>query len=930
MPVRIYEISKQLGMENKQVLAKAKELGIAAARVASSSLDKITAEYLVEQIKLTLPAPVAPPPVPTPEPVAEPPAPPPAPTEIPPPGTTATPVITIEAKTETATMPQGAPTPTVEAIEEQPPVTATATVVLEPETAPLQRESAPPAAEPVETEPPIETAPPSHVEPPPAREPAPTPQTPAPEVEAPPALQPETKAEPAPSEPQPAPAPGPVAKSAPAEPTPPAPVPEIKAAPAAPPPPPLPPPEPPKPKIGDKVGFIQLRPKLNRNTDKSVPGKTPRTGEGRRGEGGRRGDVRPGRAAVAPSAPASGARPGVARGGLRGSEARVSAKAALPADAAVISIKPPIVVRELAEQLKQKPFKIIADLIELGEFATVNQAIDEAAAQKVCAKYGYRFEVERRERGSGLVHAPVKKVELDVEDKLEDLLPRAPVVTIMGHVDHGKTTLLDVIRKSNVVAGEAGGITQHIGAYTISFPHPERKGELAQITFLDTPGHAAFSSMRARGANVTDLVVLVVAANDGVMPQTLEALNHAKAAGVPILVAVNKIDHPNAQPLKVRQQLQDKGLTPDNWGGDTIYVDVSALTKQNVDKLIEMILLQADLLELKANPNRPAKGNVIESGLQPGGPTATVLVRKGTLRVGDIMICSQYYGRVRALINEEGKRLREAGPSVAVKVLGLNGVPEAGLEFSVVQDEKAARQLAEERAEEARMLGQGTAARTKITLENLFDQLASTNTKVLKVVVKADTQGSVEAIVDALKEIESQKVSLEVIHSAVGTITESDVALASASEAVILGFHTRVDSGVADKAKHEGVQIKLYAIIYELIDQVKEAMAGLLEPLLKDVTVGSAEVRKVFQLSKGGPVAGCMVTSGRIVKGKVRVRRRKEVIYEGLTQSLRRFQDEVNEVRAGMECGIRIEGFGDFLPGDAIECYALEKIAQKL
>jgi translation initiation factor IF-2 len=606
-----------------------------------------------------------------------------------------------------------------------------------------------------------------------------------------------------------------------------------------------------------------------------------------------------------------------------------AAKIVLPADAKVISIKPPIVVRELAEQLKQKPFKVIADLMQMGVFATVNQAIDESVAQKVCAAYGYRFEVEKRERGSGLVHAPVKKVELDVEDKPEDLIPRAPVVTIMGHVDHGKTSLLDVIRKSNVAAGEAGGITQHIGAYTISFPHPERKKELAQITFLDTPGHAAFSSMRARGANVTDIVVLVVAANDGVMPQTLEALNHARAAKVPILVAVNKIDHPNANPLKVRQQLQDKELVPDDWGGDTIFVDVSALTHQNVDKLIEMLLLQADLLELKANPNRRAKGNVIESGLEPGGPTATVLVRKGTLRVGDIIICGQYYGRVRALINEDGKRQKEAAPSVAVKVLGLNGVPEAGLEFSVVEDEKAARELAGQRAQEAKALGLES-GRAKVTLETLFDQLASSGNKVLKVVVKADTQGSVEAIVEALKKIESDKVALEIIHSAVGTITDSDVALAAASSAVILGFHTRVDSGVADKAKHEGVQIKLYAIIYELIDQVKEAMAGLLEPILKDVTIGAAEVRKIFQLSKGAPVAGCMVASGRILKGKVRVRRRKEVIYEGITQSLRRFQDEVNEVRAGMECGIRIEGFSEFQLGDNIECYTVEKVAQRL
>src|SRR5438552_1256106 len=499
----------------------------------------------------------------------------------------------------------------------------------------------------------------------------------------------------------------------------------------------------------------------------------------------------------------------------------------------------------------------------------------------------------------------------------------------MGHVDHGKTTLLDVIPKSNVAAKEAGGITQHIGAYTISIPHPERKNELQQITFLDTPGHAAFSSMRARGANVTDIVVLVVAANDGVMPQTLEALSHAQAAKAPIIVAVNKSDHPNANPMKVRQQLQDKGLVCEEWGGNTIFVDVSALTKQGVDKLLEMIVLQAEVLELKANPDRPAKGNVIESGLEPGGPTATVLVRKGTLRVSDVIICGQYYGRVRALINEEGKRQKEAGPSVAVKVLGLNGVPEAGLEFSVVEDEKAARDLAEQRAQEAKALGQ-EASHSKVTLENLFAQLASTSSKVLKVVVKADTQGSVEAIVEALKKIESDKVSLEVIHSAVGTITESDVHLASASKGIILGFHTRIDVGVSDVAKREGVQIKLYSIIYELIDQVKEAMAGMLEPAVKEVVIGAAEVRKVFELSKGGNVAGCVVSSGRLVKGKARIMRRKNLIYEGIIQALRRFQDEVSEVRAGMECGIRIDGFDDFQVGDSIEAYTIEKVAPKL
>jgi translation initiation factor IF-2 len=594
----------------------------------------------------------------------------------------------------------------------------------------------------------------------------------------------------------------------------------------------------------------------------------------------------------------------------------------------VITIKPPIIVRDLAEALKKKPFQIIADLMEAGVFATVNQAIEEPIAQRVCAKHGYRFEVEKRERGGGIVHAPRKPVEVDPEDRPEDLRSRAPVVTIMGHVDHGKTTLLDVIRKSNVASREAGGITQHIGAYTISIPHPERKGELQQITFLDTPGHEAFSSMRARGANVTDIVILVVAANDGVMPQTVEALNHALAAKVPIMVAVNKCDHPNATPMKVRQQLQEKGLVCEEWGGSTIFVDVSAITRQGVDRLLELLVLQAEILELKANPNRTAKGNVIESGLEPGGPTATLLIRKGTLRVGDMLLCGQYWGKVRALVSEEGTRLKEAGPSVAVKVLGLNGVPEAGLEFSVFENERDARAVAEERASQNRV--QEKERRPRMTLENLLDALSTESVKIFKVVVKADTQGSVEAIVEALKKIDSTKVSLEVIHSGVGAVTESDVLLAAASKAVVLGFHCRIDSSANEVAKREGVQIKLYSIIYELIDQVKEAMAGLLEPVYKEVVTGAAEVRKIFALSKGGNVAGCVVASGRIVKGKLRVMRRKSLVYEGVSQSLRRFQDEVTEVRAGIECGIRIEGFNDYQVGDVIECYSLERVAQSL
>jgi translation initiation factor IF-2 len=819
MPVRIYDIAKKLGLESKEILVKAKEMGIAAAKVPSSSLDKISAEWLEEEIVKANPA-----------------------------------LAAKFAPKVAEEVPKPAPIEEKIVIISAPPLPPPAPVVVE----------APPL--------------------PPVSAEIPQPLVPA---------------------------------------APPAPV--------APPKPIVPLPLP-KPQMGDKVGFIQLAPR---------PGSSSRPGDRGNDRGGQQRSPAPG----------SGARPGQPpqRGGdsrsqfpQRGRDGRsqpggrdqktafapAQPKFVAPAGGEAIIMKPPIAVREFADRLKQKPFKIIADLMEVGVFANVNQTIDEKIAAQICAKYGFRFEVEKRAKGEGVVHQQIKKVELDIDDKPEDLKPRAPVVTIMGHVDHGKTSLLDVIRKANVVAGEAGGITQHIGAYTIAVPHPERKSELAQITFLDTPGHAAFSSMRARGANVTDIVVLVVAANDGVMPQTLEALAHAKAAKVPILVAINKCDHPNANPLRVRQQLQEKGLVPDDWGGDTIYVECSAVTKQGIDKLLEMILLQADLLELKANPDRNAKGNVIESGVSPGGPTATVLVRKGTLHLGDVIICGEYYGKVRALINEEGQRLKEAAPSVAVSVLGLNGVPEAGWEFSSVDDEKAARVLAEERAQTAKT--EDLENRSKVTLENLFASLKAAQSKVLRLVIKADTQGSVEAIVEALKKIDSDKVSMEVLHSAVGTITENDVALASASKAVILGFHTRLDSTAAEKAKHTGVQIKLYAIIYELIDQVKDSMAGLLDPDLKDTVVGSAEVRQIFELSKGIPVAGCMVTAGRIVRGKVRVRRKKDIIYEGVTQSLRRFQDEANEVRAGMECGIRIEGFGEFQVGDAIECYAVEKIAAKL
>ena len=802
MPVRIYEIAKKVGIPSKEVLAKAKELGIANAKVASSTLDKITAEYLEEQIA-------------------------------------------------------GKPEP--EAPAEEPQAAAEPVIITAPveEAAPQEAEAAEDSSEETSTE---ETEPATEEE---ATEDA-EPEAPAEKAED----QAEDQAEPA----------------EPAEE-------EEKDS-----------------DLGKKVGFIELgnmpvRPAVRERKKKKDKGKAKQ-------------EKKPEKSGTAPE-------PTTVGGGPR------KPKYTAPADGPLIALKPPIIVRDLAEAMKRKPFQLIADLMSLNVFANVNQSIEEPIARDICAKNGFRFRLERRERGAGLVKATTKKkVVLDSEDKEEDLQLRAPVVTIMGHVDHGKTTLLDVIRHSNVTAGEAGGITQHIGAYTINVPHPENPKKLEQITFLDTPGHAAFSAMRARGANVTDIVILVVGADDGVMPQTMEALSHAQAAEVPIIVAVNKIDHPSANPTMARTQLQEKGVVCEEWGGETIFVDVSALKNTNVDKLLEMVLLQAEVLELKANPNRSAVGNVVESAMEAGGPTATLLVRKGTLKVGDIMVCGNYFGKARALIDHEGKRIKEAGPSSAVKVLGLNGVPEAGAEFNIVPNDKEARNICEDRITKER--DESVARKRKMTLESLFSRTQADSDKTLKLIIKADTQGSVEAIVDSINKIESDKVQSEVVHSGVGSISESDATLASASDAVILGFHAKIDTGVGEVAKREGVQIKLYAIIYELIEEGKEAMAGLLDPLMKDVVTGQAEVRKIFELSKGGNVAGCAVTSGKLLRGKMRVVRKGDLVYEGISHTLKRFKDEVNEVRSGMECGIRLDGFDDFQEGDIIECYTQEKVAQSL
>jgi translation initiation factor IF-2 len=591
----------------------------------------------------------------------------------------------------------------------------------------------------------------------------------------------------------------------------------------------------------------------------------------------------------------------------------------------VVQMKPPVIVSELAKRIGTKAHVLLAELMAMNVFANLNEQIGEDIARKICERHGFLFELEKRERGAGMVHAPPKKVEpLEVGEQVTDLMPRPPVVTVMGHVDHGKTSLLDAIRKTDVVAHESGGITQHIGASVVSLPDGKT------ITFLDTPGHEAFTKMRARGANVTDIAILVVAADDGIMPQTIEALNHAKAAQVPIIVAINKCDLPTANPDRVKKQLQEHGISPESWGGDTITVEVSATTKKGLDTLLEMILLQAEIMELKASPKVPAKGNVIEAQVEPGmGPTATVLVRKGTLRVGDGIVCGPFWAKIRALVNDKGQRIKEAPPSTPVKIVGLSGLPEAGLEFNVMKNDKEARALGEQRQLEARGAATGQVRGSR--LEDLLSQLKDGEKKKLHIVLKVDVQGSLEAIADSLGKLKGDKIELDIIHGAVGSTTENDVLLASASGAVIIGFRVKTESGVTDAAKHENVQIRLYTIIYELIEQVEESMEGLLEPDSKESVIGHAEVRKMFELSNGAPVAGCAVTDGRIARSaRVRLLRRKAVQYEGRIASLKHFQDDVREVKAGAECGLRLENFSALQEGDVLECYTVEKVAASL
>ena len=591
----------------------------------------------------------------------------------------------------------------------------------------------------------------------------------------------------------------------------------------------------------------------------------------------------------------------------------------------VILLRGAVVVKDLAEKLGLRPNRLIADLMQLNILASINQRVELDVAQKIADKYGFKIEIERAKRSTE--RKPVLRSEdaddAIPEDKPEEMVPRPPVVTFLGHVDHGKTSLMDRIRNTRVASGEAGGITQHIGAYTV-----EVNGR--KITFLDTPGHAAFSAMRARGASLTDIAVIIIAADDGIMPQTREAIKHAQQAGVQIMVAINKCDLPTAKPDRVRQMLQGEGLTPEEWGGDVVCVEVSAITGKGVDHLLEMILLQADVLELLANPSRRADGYVVEAQLEQGlGPTATLLVAGGTLNIGDIILCGEHIGRIRGLIDDRGRRVKSATPATAVKCMGLSGVPEAGAAFRVMLNEKRARELAEKTAEERKQI---ELVSTKATsFDELINKIKDNQRRELAVIIKADTQGSSEAICEALKEIKSEKVTLNIISESIGNISATDVNKASAGQALLVGFSVGCETGVQQQARHDGVRISTFRIIYELMDFVKQRMLDLLPPEYKEVVKGHAEIRAIFDIGKTGRVAGCQMLDGTIrSNARYRIFRKKEKIWEGTVAALKHFQSDVSEVSGSQECGILFNGYEAFQEGDIIECYSLEELPRTL
>ncbi|MEX2044997.1 MAG: translation initiation factor IF-2, partial [Opitutus sp.] len=619
--------------------------------------------------------------------------------------------------------------------------------------------------------------------------------------------------------------------------------------------------------------------------------------------------------------------------GTPGGSASPTQAPAAPVEIKVLHLKPPIVVRDFAVALGLKPFKLISELNQLVGFAAMNSNIEEPVAQKVAEKYGFILEIKHR--GDAAVQQAAKDAkkekQKDEEDESRLMEPRPPVVCILGHVDHGKTSLLDAIRKANVVAGEAGGITQHIGAYQLEFR--DRK-----ITFLDTPGHAAFTKMRARGASVTDVAILVIAADDGFMPQTDEALRIVLAEKelhpdrFALVVAVNKMDVKGANLDQVKNQMQQRGIAPEDWGGETITVPVSAIKLQGIEQLLEMVLLQADVLELKANPKAEASGVVIESEIDFGrGPLATVIVQRGTLRIGDSIVSGTHYARVRAMFDDQGNNVKEAPPGTPVRVIGWNGTPDSGTAFKAVKNARAAEKLAEEAKFRIMQVATTAAAVPKeVSVEQLFANIAATQAKVMKVILKTDVFGSSEAVRSILEDIKSAKVQLEIVSIEVGLVTRNDVLMAGAAGAIIIGFHTKLETGVTPLAKHHGVRIETFEIIYEMADRVREMMADLLDPDLKEIKTGAAEVRQVFPQAKGF-VAGCLVTEGKINRNAAaRLRRGRETIHEGKIATLRRFKDDANEVRAGLECGIKLDDFNGYEAGDVIECYEVQKVRASL
>ncbi|AWI09479.1 translation initiation factor IF-2 [Ereboglobus luteus] len=857
MSIRIHELAKKIGMNNKELLAMLKERKFDVKSV-SSTIDNISAEAIVEEFaeKNKTAEAAAQPPPPAPEPEAAP-----APVQIP----TVKSAADVAREKEEAARAKKAAEDAARAASSPSPA------------APVEKPAAPRKAAPaVPPPPPVVSAP----KPPPAI-PAPKPASPRP------ASIPAVRSAPAvpPSPPQtpgvrPAPSAAP-AQSAPRPASPPPAAPVSRPVSAPPPPAPRPVSAPPPPPIASAP-----------KPTPAIPGTTP------------------------PIAPASATpdQPSEAGDG----------------ELKIISLKPPVIVRDFAPALGLKPFKLISELMGMGVFASMNQAIDEGVAIKVAEKHGYLLEVKHRgdaasQQAAKAEEKKARAKKAAAEDDPKNLAPRPPVVCILGHVDHGKTSLLDSIRKAHVASGEAGGITQHIGAYQIEY-----NGR--KITFLDTPGHAAFNKMRARGADATDIAILVIAADDGFKPQTEEALAHAQNAKVPIIVAVNKMDVKGANLDQVKAQMQQHGIAPEDWGGETITVPVSAIKGTGISDLMEMILLQSDVLELKANPKADPSGVIIESQIDVGrGPLATVIVQRGTLKVGDSIVCGQQWAKIRAMYDDRGNAIKEAPPSTPARVIGWSGAPDSGATFKAVKNAREAERLAEDAQHAAKLAATSQAAAPKETsIDALFANIAASQQKTLKIIIKADVYGSTEAVRSVLENIKSSKVALEIVSTDVGLISKNDVLMASTGSATIIGFNTKLENGVTPLAKHHKVRIETFGIIYELADRVREMMADLLEPDLKEVKLGAAEVRATFPLAKGF-VAGCLVTEGKITRNaQSRLRRGNKIAYEGKIEMLKRFKDDANEVRAGLECGIKLGDYNAYEIGDVIECFEIQKVRASL